>query len=238
MSNLLKSLLVFILLLCSVAVSYAFEGEVIGVSDGDTISVLNSEDNQLYKIRLYGIDCPESSQEFGDKARDLTYSIAFGKSAVIQPVATDRYGRTVAMVFVDDVNINEFLIKNRFAWVYPQYCTEWFCEQWLQYEQQSRQDGLGLWSTDSPLAPWEWRHSSSNSYQSENNYTFTPAGGNDGDIYEATIISTGPYHGNVESMIFHDSRCRWYNCKNCLKVFEAREEAIQSGYRPCKKCRP
>jgi hypothetical protein len=50
--------------------------------------------------------------------------------------------------------------------------------------------------------------------------------------------ASGPYHGNVESWIFHASHCRWYRCKHCTAVFETRQEAIDGGYRPCKVCKP
>ncbi len=46
------------------------------------------------------------------------------------------------------------------------------------------------------------------------------------------------YHGNTDSHIFHRPTCRYYDCKNCLAEFESREDAIDSGYRPCKKCKP
>jgi len=48
----------------------------------------------------------------------------------------------------------------------------------------------------------------------------------------------GIYHGNTKSKIFHKSSCRHYNCKNCTRTFNSREEAIQAGYRPCKICKP
>ena len=47
-----------------------------------------------------------------------------------------------------------------------------------------------------------------------------------------------PYHGNVQSKIFHKSSCRYYNCKNCTEKFETREQAIKAGFRPCKVCKP
>jgi hypothetical protein len=52
------------------------------------------------------------------------------------------------------------------------------------------------------------------------------------------VLAAGPYHGNVESRIFHQSTCRYYNCEKCTKVFETREAAIDAGYRPCKVCEP
>jgi hypothetical protein len=46
------------------------------------------------------------------------------------------------------------------------------------------------------------------------------------------------YHGNIKSYIFHKPGCRYYDCKKCVSEFHSREEAIDAGYRPCKKCKP
>ena len=46
------------------------------------------------------------------------------------------------------------------------------------------------------------------------------------------------YHGNTNSRIYHEPSCRDYNCKNCAREFNSKEEAHQAGYRECKICRP
>jgi methylphosphotriester-DNA--protein-cysteine methyltransferase len=51
-------------------------------------------------------------------------------------------------------------------------------------------------------------------------------------------IAAGAYHGNIKSKIFHDADCRYFDCKNCVAVFDTRAEAIEAGYRPCKICKP
>ena len=43
-------------------------------------------------------------------------------------------------------------------------------------------------------------------------------------------------HGNPTSYIYHNSSCRYYNCKNCYVVFNSRKEAHEAGYRACKVC--
>ena len=80
--------------------SYAFQGNVIHISDGDTITVMH--DGNKEKIRLYGIDTPESKQAFGNEAKNFTYAMVYRKSVNVEPVTTDRYGRTVGIV-----NVNE-----------------------------------------------------------------------------------------------------------------------------------
>ena len=51
-------------------------------------------------------------------------------------------------------------------------------------------------------------------------------------------LAAAPYHGNIKSGVFHQSSCRYYNCKNCVMEFDTREAAIQAGFRPCKVCNP
>jgi len=133
----------------------AWSGKVIGVADGDTITVLR--DKQPQKIRLYGIDCPEKRQPFGKRAKQLTSELVFGKVVEIEPVATDRYGRTVAFVRVENVSVNEELIKEGLAWIYVRYCKLPLCVEWQGLESEARSGKLGLWQEQGEIPPWEYR---------------------------------------------------------------------------------
>ena len=101
---------------------------MIGVADGDTITVLH--ENLPERIRLYVIDCPEKRQPFGKTAKQFTSELVFGKLVDIEPVAVDRYGRTVAFVRIEDITVNEELIKEGLAWVYVRYCKLQLCVEW------------------------------------------------------------------------------------------------------------
>lgn len=125
-------------------------GKVIGVSDGDTITVLTDQREQI-KIRLFGIDAPEKSQDYGQKAKDFTASIVAGKEVIIEPVDTDRYGRTVGLVSVNGSNLNEQIVTNGYGWVYRKYCHRAFCDDWLKLETKAREARLGLWQNRSPV---------------------------------------------------------------------------------------
>jgi endonuclease YncB( thermonuclease family) len=70
-----------------------FTGKVVGILDGDTISVLR--EGKAVKVRLYGIDAPEKAQAFGTKARQFTAALVFQKDVTIVIHATDRYSRLV-----------------------------------------------------------------------------------------------------------------------------------------------
>jgi micrococcal nuclease len=133
-----------------------WSGVVVGVTDGDTITVLHEGRGE--KIRLYGIDTPEKGQAFGKKAKQFTSQMVYGKTVEVQPKDTDRYGRTVALINVGGQSLNEALIKDGLAWVYRKYCKETFCEDWLNFEIVARYGKIGLWSEPSPIPPWEFRH--------------------------------------------------------------------------------
>jgi micrococcal nuclease len=94
-----QTILIFLITFLFTSYSYAFEGPVILVSDGDTITVVHN--GKPEKIRLYGIDTPESNQAFGTGAKNFTYAMVYRKSVNVEPVTTDRYGRTVGIVNVD-----------------------------------------------------------------------------------------------------------------------------------------
>jgi micrococcal nuclease len=138
--------------------AWAWSGKVIGVADGDTITVLR--DKQPQKIRLYGIDCPEKRQPFGKRARQFTSELVFGKVVEVEAVAIDRYGRTVAFVRVENVLLNEELIKDGLAWVYRRYCRlPVRDDKWDGLELEARSGKRGLWGESNEIPPWEFgRH--------------------------------------------------------------------------------
>lgn len=108
-------------------------GKVVSIADGDTITVL--QNNQQFKIRLYGIDCPESGQAFGSKAKQFVSSLVFGKTVDVTVYDVDKYQRNVGVVRVDGLNVNEAILKNGFAWRYTTYCRESFCSDWKTFEE-------------------------------------------------------------------------------------------------------
>ena len=133
----------------------SWSGKVVGVADGDTITALNRGKEE--RIRLYGIDTPEKRQAFGKKAKQFTSSMVFGKTVKVKIKDIDRYGRTVALVYVDGESLNEALIKAGYAWVYQRYCKEVFCKDWLNLESAARDGKAGLWSEPNPRPPWDFR---------------------------------------------------------------------------------
>ena len=149
----------FRLLLALLLASGAFfwgQGKVISVADGDTLTLLTKEGP--VKVRLYGIDCPESRQSFGPEAKDYATDLALFEEVKLQVMSTDQYGRNVAVVALPDGRLlNEVLLDEGLAWVYRAYCHDPRCVGWLLKEQTAKTRGKGLWSENSPAPPWKWR---------------------------------------------------------------------------------
>ena len=188
-------------------------GVVVNIADGDTVTVWEKE--KQYIIRLYGIDTPEKTQDFSMKAKKFTANMVFNKDLTVIPKGVGKYGRIIGMVYIGQKCLNEELIRNGFAWVYKRYCSESFCNDWLQLEQEARVNKLGLWIYDNPIPPWDFRS---------------------GKSIKSNV--TGVYHGNVSSLVFHAPDCKHFNCKRCTKVFQDRALAISAGYKPCGICKP
>lgn len=131
----------------------ATQGRVVGVADGDTLTVLTAENVQV-KVRLAEIDAPEKKQAFGQASKQSLSDLCFDRPAEIKPVTTDRYGRTVARVYCSGVDVNVEQVRRGMAWVYGKYVTD---RSLHRVQDSARSRLLGLWRDEAPLAPWEWR---------------------------------------------------------------------------------
>lgn len=154
-ASLLLPCLAVVLLSAAVACAApAFDGRVVGVADGDTITVLKDGHEQV-KIRLSGIDAPERHQAFGQRAKEKTSELCFRKVVLVTPVTRDRYGRLVAEVRLPDgTSLNERLVREGYAWWYRHYSDE---RRFADAERAARQARRGLWSEANPVAPWDFR---------------------------------------------------------------------------------
>lgn len=134
-----------------VAVSKNFEAKVTRVIDGDTIEVL-SKNNQRDRIRLYGIDAPESKQAYGQKSRKFLSSIIAGKNVKIIYKDKDQYGRILAIVEFQGRDINKIMVQQGFAWAYSYYSDLYILDQKTAKERK-----IGLWRDKNPIEPYKWR---------------------------------------------------------------------------------
>lgn len=135
------------------------EGAVVGVSDGDTITVLDDARVQ-YKVRLAGIDAPEKGQAFWARSKESLSACAFRHRAQVAGEKMDRYGRFVGKVVVGGVDCNLRQVEVGLAWHYKQYQREQSPADRLTYaqaEERAREARAGLWQDLAPQAPWEHR---------------------------------------------------------------------------------
>jgi len=143
-------------------------GRVVGVSDGDTITVLDAE-RQQHKVRLGGIDAPEKAQPFGRRARESLARLVFAREADIEWQKRDRYGRILGKVMISpqdctscprtlDAGLSQ--VEGGLAWWYVRYAQDQAPQDRERYshaEISARELAVGLWRDPVPTPPWEWR---------------------------------------------------------------------------------
>ncbi len=147
------------LLVCNAKATPVLQGRVVGVSDGDSLTLLDAEKRQ-YKIRLQGIDAPEIKQAYGQKSKESLSKMVHGKTIQVHAYKKDRFGRTVGQVMLGDIDICLEQVRRGLAWHFKDYQDEQSAEDRERYdraEKQAREQGLGLWQDAAPVAPWVFR---------------------------------------------------------------------------------
>lgn len=135
------------------------KGKVVGIADGDTITIL-TEHKENVRVRLAGIDTPERSQAFGRIAKENLSQLVFEQSVEISYNKTDQYGRVVGKVLKNGIDICHEQIRAGLAWHYKQYASEQSPTDRALYadaEALARTEQRGLWADPHAVAPWEYR---------------------------------------------------------------------------------
>ena len=150
--------LIFVLIILLNLNAKVFASEIYGlpvVTDGDTIKILNN------KIRLHGIDAPEKNQKcIKNKKKYNCGTVA--TEALIKKISKntvkcltqknkDRYNRSIGVCFVDQKNLNKWMVKNGYAVAYRRYSKDYILD-----EEFAKKNKLGLWS-GTFLKPERWR---------------------------------------------------------------------------------
>ena len=151
---------IFLALLCFFAVpvsAWGWQAEVVRVVDGDSLVILRGDNGKKETIRLFGVDCPELGQPFGEEAARLARAVVFGKKVSVVALDVDGYERTVGAVVCleDGVTLQDELLKAGLAWVDPRYCKG--CKLWKALQREAAEEKRGLWGDGEPVAPWKWR---------------------------------------------------------------------------------
>lgn len=194
-----------------------FSGKCVSVADGDTIGVM--KEGKEVKIRLDGIDCPESGQDFSSKAKRFTSDLAYDKDVEVRVKEFDKYGRSVARVIVGGKDISVELVKAGLAWHYKQYSTDTVL---ARAEVVARQGEVGLWALNSPVAPWDYRHGTASIQKEE--VQPSPQKQQTETVY---ITRTGAK--------YHRAGCQYLR-KSSIPI--SKTDATSRGYSPCSRCNP
>ena len=133
--------------------------QAVKVSDGDTLNVQKVENGkfagEVMKIRMFGIDAPEKTQDYGIESKQALEKLVNGKTLEIEEKNRDRYGRTVAVVYVNGKNVNEEMVKNGNAWWYQEYDKK--DTKMQAYQENAKKNKLGLFGKRGYVEPWNYR---------------------------------------------------------------------------------
>ena len=133
--------------------------QAVKVSDGDTMNVQKVENGkftgEVIKIRMFGIDAPEKTQDYGIESKQALEKLVNGKTLEIEEKNRDRYGRTVAVVYVNGKNVNEEMVKNGNAWWYQEYDKK--DTKMQAYQENAKKNKLGLFGKRGYVEPWNYR---------------------------------------------------------------------------------
>jgi micrococcal nuclease len=150
--TLLRYFFTSLFLLAISTVSAQIQGTVVSIADGDSFTLLVNQEK--VRIRLHGIDCPENGQDHAQIAKNYLSTLILNKVVTVNKIKTDRYQRMVGIVFVNFTNVNEKLLIEGLAWHATAYDTN---KKWALLQATARKKKVGLWKTNNPTPPWEYR---------------------------------------------------------------------------------
>ncbi|MBI1768984.1 MAG: thermonuclease family protein [Bacteroidetes bacterium] len=152
----MKKVVIFVLAVALNSATYAeneLSGKVVSVIDGNTIELL-ADDNESYKIMLYGIDSPELGQEFGDKAQRFLQKIILDRKVNVKIQGKDRWGNRLGIILIEGKIDPRFeLLEAGLAWTAERNPIE----ELESVKEIAREKGKGLWREKDPTPPWTYR---------------------------------------------------------------------------------
>ncbi len=199
----------------------ALEGKVIAVADGDTLSII--ENLRLHRIRLEGIDAPESGQAWGTQAKKALSEKVFGQQVTVKWKTKDKYSRVLGHVYLGDRWVNKELIEEGMAWHYKQYSSDADLDL---AEKVARAEPRGLWRDFAPVPPWEYRHPSPSTPRASQIEDKPTASFPRGEPSSQTVYIT------ATGQKYHSAGCR-YLSKSRIPI--SLDEAAMR-YSPCSVC--
>ncbi|MBX3180711.1 MAG: thermonuclease family protein [Candidatus Hydrogenedentes bacterium] len=205
-------------------------GEVVSIADGDTVTVLRAEEQ--VKVRLHGVDAPESGQDFGRAARDYVAERCFRKEVTVFVTDTDRYGRKVGVVILKDGRVlNHELVAAGLAHWYARYAPE--DEALRRLQEEARAARRGLWSRPDAVTPEAFRRGEGRSGIAP----YNPPSAGTGP--EARSQDTAPAD---RALLYVTDTGTKYHRGSCRMLRSSRRaiarEQAERDYEPCGICLP
>jgi endonuclease YncB( thermonuclease family) len=162
--NQITARLIWAVLLCVNGLAHGeeFTTRVIAVLDGDTVLIKRA--SGLVKIRLAEIDAPEKAQTFGETSKHSLSGMVLGKQVKVVSQAVDQYGRLVAHLSVNGLDVNAEQIRRGMAWEYSNFHSN---KTLIALQNQAKQAPRGLWAQSNPTPPWEWRKQHPSTFSSQ-----------------------------------------------------------------------
>ena len=192
-------------------VNRQFSAEVTHVADGDTVDVLMPPARRI-RVRLHGVDTPESNEAFSDRARTFTRVLMFGRSVTIVGKDVDSYGRLVARVTVDNVDASESIIAAGMGCTFRQYASDPVLDA---AQDSARRSQRGFWAVGISQPACVAREAR---------------------LQRATPRAATAVVGNVNSKVYHLLSCPNASCRNCTRRFATQTEAAAAGFKPAGDC--
>lgn len=186
---------------------------VTSVIDGDTVHARLGEGVDIV-VRLDGIDAPERGEPFSVQARNAARVLLYQKPVAIRGTDVDRYGRLVARVSSGGIDSSKELLRAGLACHFVHYSSD---AALAEAQTDARVNGRGFWK-----------------FGAEQPRCVRTSGLSAPVTASARLA--GPFHGNIQSHVYHAASCRNYNCKNCTQVFVSSEDAARAGFTPAGDC--
>lgn len=216
--------------LLSPAFAETLLGRCVGVADGDTCTLLLSDDaggKRTEKIRFHAIDAPESHQAYGKAAKKFVSGLIYGKDIRVEAQTRDKYGRLIGKIYVGDTFVNLEVVKAGYAWWFRQYGAGETAI--AEAEEAARAARRGLWQDKAPVAPWDFRHKPELARQATEHTPDTASSFSAATPAQKAAADTERYWVTSSSGKTHNAACRWYtnsrgyysstgtgnNCKIC-----------------------
>jgi endonuclease YncB( thermonuclease family) len=130
----------------------SFEAKVLAVMDGDTVFVKSGAFKA--KLRLVNVDAPEKDQPFGKESQESLQSLIGGKVIHVESKAMDKFGRTIGLISIGDINVNEEQVRRGMAWAYSRSREG---RAYARLQSEAQQAKRGLWQQANPQSPAQWR---------------------------------------------------------------------------------